>query len=149
MVFDTTRLVADSGHALIATVVAGKSPVGVAVAGDNVVTADSNRFSQAGRTGEWLSVIHPATSEVIGNIAVGLFPRELCVTADGRTLLVTNFSSNSLALIDLARLTPAYFAQQKPAKRPMTRNRSGSRQHWMNAPETIKPIRAPKPHCVT
>ena len=116
LVFDTTRLVANFGHALIATVVAGKSPVGVAVAGDNVVTADSNRFSQAGRTGEWLSVIHPATSEVIGNIAVGLFPRELCVTADGRTLLVTNFSSNSLALIDLARLTPAYFAQQKPAK---------------------------------
>jgi DNA-binding beta-propeller fold protein YncE len=116
LVFDTAKLVADSGQALIETVIAGKSPVGVAMAGQNVVTADSNRFSQAGRTGEWLSVIDPVTSEVIGNVPTGLFPRELYVTADGKTLLVTNFSSNSLALVDLAGLTPAYFAQQKPVK---------------------------------
>jgi hypothetical protein len=32
------------------------------------------------------------------------------------TLLVTIFSSNSLELVDLARLTPAYFAQQKPIR---------------------------------
>ena len=116
LVFDTAKLVADSGHALIATVIAGKSPVGVTVAGQNVMTADSNRFAQAGRKGEWLSVIDPVTSKVIGNVPAGLFPRELYVTADGMTLLVTNFSSNSLELVDLARLTPAYFAQQKPTK---------------------------------
>jgi len=116
MVFDTAKLVTDADHASIATVIAGKSPVGVAVAGQNVVTADSNRFAQAGRKGEWLSVIDPATSKLIGNVPAGLFPRELYVTADGETLLVTNFSSNSLGLVDLARLTPAYFAQQKPIK---------------------------------
>jgi DNA-binding beta-propeller fold protein YncE len=116
LVFDTAKLVADSDHALIASVIAGKSPVGVAVAGQNVVTADSNRFAQAGRKGEWLSVINPVTYKVIGNVPAGLFPRELYVTQDGKTLLVTNFSSNSLELIDLARLTPAYFAQQKPIK---------------------------------
>jgi DNA-binding beta-propeller fold protein YncE len=116
MIFDTAKLLVDSDHALVATVVAGKSPVGVAVAGHNVVTADSNRFAQAGRKGEWLSVIDPVSSKVIGNVPAGLFPRELYVTADGKTLLVTNFSSSSLELVDLARLTPAYFAEQKPIK---------------------------------
>jgi hypothetical protein len=101
---------------LIATVIAGKSPVGVAVAGKNVITANSNRFALAGRKGEWLSVIDPVTFKVIGNVPAGLFPRELYVTADGKTLLVTNFSSNSLELVDLVRLTPAYFAQVKPVK---------------------------------
>jgi hypothetical protein len=116
LIFDSAKLVSDSDHALIATVIAGKSPVGVTVAGQNVVTADSNRFGQAGRKGEWLSVIDPVAFKVIGNVATGLFPRELFVTADGRTLLVTNFSSNSLELVDLVRLTPAYFEQEKPIK---------------------------------
>jgi DNA-binding beta-propeller fold protein YncE len=116
LVFDTAKLLVDSDHALIATVIAGKSPVGVAVAGKNVITADSNRFALAGRRGEWLSVIDPGTFKLIGSVAAGLFPRELYVTADGKTLLVTNFSSNSLELVDLVRLTPAYFAQVKPIK---------------------------------
>ena len=61
-------------------------------------------------------MIDPDTSKVIGNVTAGLFPRELYVTADGKTLLVTNFSSNSLELVDLARLTPAYFSQEKLIK---------------------------------
>jgi DNA-binding beta-propeller fold protein YncE len=116
MVFDTAKLVTDSGHALMGSAIAGKSPVGVAVAGQYVVTANSNRFAQAGRKGEWLSVIDPVTFKVIGNVAAGLFPRELYVTDDGKTLLVTNFNSNSLGLVDLAGLTPAYFVQQKLVK---------------------------------
>jgi DNA-binding beta-propeller fold protein YncE len=80
------------------------------------VTADSNRFSLAGRKSEWLSVIDPVNFKVIGNVAAGLFPRELYVTADGKTLLVTNFASDSIELVDLAGLTPAYFAQQRPIK---------------------------------
>lgn len=116
LVFDTAKLVSDPAQALIGSVIAGRSPVGVAVTGRHVVTADSNRFALAGRKGEWLSVIDPLTFKVIGSVAAGLFPRELYVTADGKTLLVTNFSSNSLELVDLARLTPGYFAQQKPIR---------------------------------
>jgi DNA-binding beta-propeller fold protein YncE len=116
LVFDTSKLTTDSGHALMATVMVGRSPVGVAVAGQHIITADSNRFAPEGRKGEWLSVIDPVTSRVIGNVAAGLFPRELRVTADGRTLLVTNFRSNSLELVDLGRLTPVYFAQVKAVK---------------------------------
>jgi DNA-binding beta-propeller fold protein YncE len=115
-VFDTAKLVDDGGHALVTKVVAGKSPVGVAVADGRVITADSNRFAPPGRKGEWLSVIDPAAGRVLGFVPTGLFPREMFVTDSGRTLLVTNFNSSSLALVDLARLTPAYFAQQKTAK---------------------------------
>ena len=113
VIMDTGKLVSDASHAVIAKVVAGKAPVGVALAGDRVVTANSNRFAGPGRKGEWLSVIDPVAARVVGNVPVGLFPRELYVT--GKTLLVTNFSSSSL-LVDLGRLTPAYFAQQKSLK---------------------------------
>ena len=53
---------------------------------------------------------------MIGNVPAGLFPRTLVVTADDKTLLVPNSNSNSLELVDLARLTPTYFAQQKAIK---------------------------------
>ena len=47
LIFDTAKLVADSDHALISTVIAGKSPVGVAVAGQN----RRNRQFQSFRAG--------------------------------------------------------------------------------------------------
>ena len=40
---------------------------------------------------------------VIGTLPAGAFPRELRGTADGRTLFVTNFASQTLEMIDLAR----------------------------------------------
>jgi 6-phosphogluconolactonase (cycloisomerase 2 family) len=116
IVFDTARLVNDSGHALIARMSPGKAPVGVTAAGGIVVVADSNRLAPAGRTREWLSVIDPVTFKMRGNIPAGLFPRDLDVTADGKALLVTNTNSNSFALVDLARLTPAYLTRVKRAK---------------------------------
>ena len=67
-----------------------------------------------GRSREWLSVIDARTNAVEGVVPAGLFPRELKVTADGKTLLVTNFNSKSLELVDIARLTGDYFAQQQP-----------------------------------
>jgi hypothetical protein len=116
LVFDTAKLASDSAHALIARVGPGKAPVGVIAAGPYIVTADSNRLAPAGRKSEWLSVIDPMTFQVIGNVPAGLFPRNFSVTEDGKTLLVTNTNSNSLELVDLERLTPAYFATVKPIK---------------------------------
>jgi DNA-binding beta-propeller fold protein YncE len=111
-VFDTAKLA--SGSAMIAKVAVGNSPVGVTAAGDRVFAANSNRFALAGRSREWLSVIDARTNAVEGAVPAGLFPRELKVTPDGKTLLVTNFNSKSLELVDLARLTGDYFAQQQP-----------------------------------
>lgn len=115
-VFDAAKLVTDSGHAWIGAAKVGKAPVGVAVAGKYVVTSDSNRLVPSGRTHEWLSVIDPAALKVVGHVPAGQFPRDMEVTADGRTLLVINANSNSLELVDMARLTPAYFARVKPSK---------------------------------
>ncbi|HLG77995.1 MAG TPA: hypothetical protein VKX46_16390, partial [Ktedonobacteraceae bacterium] len=42
---------------------------------------------------------HPA---LLGTIAVGSFPRELAL--DGQTLLLTNYTSATLSLIDLSKL---------------------------------------------
>jgi hypothetical protein len=42
---------------------------------------------------------------VVGTIPAGAFPRELRLTSDLRTLLLTNFTSSSLEIIDLARLS--------------------------------------------
>jgi len=114
--FDTAKLISDPDHALVATVPVGPAPVGIAAAGPYIFTSDSNRFVTTGRKGEWLSVIDPATFKVVGNIPTGLFPRTLGVTADGKTLLVPNSNSDSFGLVDLARLTPAYFAQEKRIK---------------------------------
>lgn len=54
---------------------------------------------------------------VIGNVPAGAFPRELRATADGQTLLVTNFLSRTLELVDLTRLTSTYLAEQAQAKK--------------------------------
>jgi YVTN family beta-propeller protein len=115
-VFDTARLVSDGVKARIASIPVGIAPVGVAVMPGRIVVGNSNRFAGPGSKLEWLSVIDPDTHQVIGDIPAGGFPREMNVTADGRTLLVTNNTSQSLAVISLAGLTPAYFAAQKAAK---------------------------------
>jgi DNA-binding beta-propeller fold protein YncE len=44
---------------------------------------------------------------VIGTIPAGGFPRELRLAPDGHTLLVTNFSSRTLEMIDMARASIA------------------------------------------
>ena len=111
LAFDTDKLVRDPEHPLIGQVPVGRSPVGVAVAdgGRKVVVANSNRFAAAKEEKQNLTVIDTTKiasgpSAVLGVIPAGGFPRELRVTADGQTLLVTNFTSNTLELVDLARV---------------------------------------------
>jgi DNA-binding beta-propeller fold protein YncE len=106
LAFDTGKLVSDPTHALRTTVPVGTSPVGVTAAQDKVFVTNSSRF--AGGANQSLSVLDAGNlSGPQTSIAAGGFPRELKVTADGRTLLVTNFSSGSLELVDLARLPAA------------------------------------------
>lgn len=109
--FDTRKLVRDPKHALIGKVPVGRSPVGVEVVegGRKVVVANSNRFAAANNEKQNLTVIDTAKiasgpAAVLGVIPAGGFPRELRVTADGQTLLVTNYTSNTLELVDLARV---------------------------------------------
>jgi DNA-binding beta-propeller fold protein YncE len=111
LAFDTDKLARDPEHALIGKVPVGRSPVGVAVTdgGRKVVVANSNRFAADKNEKQNLTVIDTTriasgAAAVIGVIPAGGFPRELRVTADGQTLLVTNFTSKTLELVDLARM---------------------------------------------
>jgi DNA-binding beta-propeller fold protein YncE len=105
-IFDTTRLAGDPSHSLTATVPVGISPVGVAVAGGHIFVTNSNRFG--GGAEQSVSVLDATNlSAPAGTIPAGGFPRELKFTADGNTLLVTNFASGTLELVDVARAMPA------------------------------------------
>jgi len=110
LAFDTSRLLTDSAKALIGRVPVGTSPVGVAVLnhGARLAVTNSNRFGDPG-TPQSLTIIdaeqvHGGDSAVLGTVPAGIFPRELKVTRDQRTLLLTNFGSKTLAVIDVARL---------------------------------------------
>jgi len=109
LVFDPAALVSDPAHALLATVPVGNAPVGVALLdqGRRVVVANSGRFGGAG--GRDLTVVDASRVDqggdaVVGTVAVGHFPRELHVTDDGKTLLVTDFDSDQIELLSIDQL---------------------------------------------
>jgi DNA-binding beta-propeller fold protein YncE len=112
VVFDTRKMITDSAHAIVAKVPAGIAPVGVAVFEDgrSVVVTNSNRFNGGPNDAQPLTVVDATrvaarSAAVRGTIQAGAFPRELRVTADGKTLLVTNFNSKTVQLVDIARMT--------------------------------------------
>ena len=111
LAFDTGKLLTDPRGAIIGRVPVGSSPVGVAVVngGRQIVVTNSNRFAGATNDAQSLTIIDAAkvsdgAAAVVGSIPAGAFPRELRVTPDGRTLVLTNFGSRTIQLVDLARL---------------------------------------------
>ncbi len=112
LAFDTGKLTTDTAHARFGRVPAGTAPVGVAVfdSGRKIVVTSSNRFGGAGANEKQSLIVIDATritsgmSAVIGSIPAGAFARELRVTADGKTLIVTNFNSKTVQFVDLTRL---------------------------------------------
>ncbi|MBS1859424.1 MAG: hypothetical protein JST11_28880, partial [Acidobacteria bacterium] len=110
MAFDTRTLLSEAGRAAAAMAPAGDAPVPIAVVseGTRVVVGNSNRFA-AGDSPQYLVVLDAARMReglgaVLGVIPAGAFPREMSVSADGRTLFLTNFGSRTLQVFDLARL---------------------------------------------
>ncbi len=111
LAFDATKLRSDSAHALVGRVSVGPAPVGVAAVNDGrrVIVTNSNRFAGGADDRQTLTVVDPdrialGRDMIVGSIPVGAFPREMRVTADGKTLILTNFGSRSIQLIDLARI---------------------------------------------
>ena len=114
LAFDAGKLLGDSRGALIGRVPVGSSPVGVAVINDGrqVVVTNSNRFGGGPNDTQSLTVIDAAkiadgAGAVVGSIPAGAFPRELRITADGRTLILTNFGSRTVQMVDLSRMAAA------------------------------------------
>jgi len=111
LAFDTAKVLASASDARIATVPVGTAPVGVICVenGTRILATNSNRFGGSVNDRQTLNVIDATklplgADAVIGSIPAGAFPRELHATQDGRTLLLTNFNSNTLEVIDLSRV---------------------------------------------
>ena len=109
LVFDARKLAADPEHARVTTIPVGVRPVGVAVAdsGRLIFVANANDLV-GGSDKSSVSVIDAGrvsegAAAVLGRIPAGAFPREVHVTSDGRTILVTNNNSNTLQLIDVTQ----------------------------------------------
>ena len=110
LAFDTRRLLSDPAHARIDRIPVGDGPVGLALLddGSRLVVTNSNRYGNSDAP-QSLTVIDTTkmgagANAVLGTVPVGVFPRELSVTSDQRTLLLTNFGSKTLAIMDAARL---------------------------------------------
>jgi DNA-binding beta-propeller fold protein YncE len=110
LVFDVAKLHSDPAHARIGAVPVGSSPVGIAVVdgGRKVIVTNSNRFAGGADDHQSLTVIDAAKAEsgagaaaITGSIPAGAFPREMRVTPDGKTLILTNFGSRTIQLIDV------------------------------------------------
>ena len=101
-VFDTAKLLSDRAHAALAVLKVGKSPVGLVASDKMVFVTNSDRFG--GNDTQSVYAIDPGNLAHAKSIPAGGFPRELKLTADGATLLVTNFTTSGLELVDLARL---------------------------------------------
>jgi hypothetical protein len=108
LAFSAARLVDHPAQALEATVRVGEAPVGLALidGGRELAVADSNRFRDPhARTG--VTIVGAAAAlagkpAVLGTIPTGLFPREMALEQDGRTLLVGDFGAGTLQAIDVA-----------------------------------------------
>ncbi len=104
--YDATKLLKDPEHARIAWIPVGKAPVGIIVTRDGkyVLSANSNRFGSDAKSAQALTVIDRRRAAVLGTIAVGALPRNFSSSRDGKTLLLTNFLSDTVTLIDAERL---------------------------------------------
>jgi DNA-binding beta-propeller fold protein YncE len=108
--FSTARLLSDPGHALVARVAVGQSPLGLAVIshGTRIVVADSNRDGGNG-TAANLAVVSTAKAlagrpALVGYLPSGLQPRQFAVASHGATLLVTDTKSAQVQSVDLSHL---------------------------------------------
>jgi DNA-binding beta-propeller fold protein YncE len=125
LVFDTERLLQDTAHALIGRVPVGRAPVGIAVVrnGGRIVVTNSDRFAGGPSDGQVLTVIDAervdrGPAAVVGTIPAGAFPRELWVTADQRTLLLTNYGSRTLEVIAIDSMTILHPASTRTSVPP-------------------------------
>ena len=110
LAFAANELRVDPTHALVATIRVGEAPVGLTLAGSGrlVIVADSNRFEFPGARTD-LTVVDAAAAlagrpAVLGTIPASGFPREMSLEGNGKTLLVSNFTSHQLEAVQLNTL---------------------------------------------
>ncbi len=111
LAFDAPKLISDPSMALLVSVQVGTSPVGLRFAGvkeRRILMADSNRFEYSNTTAG-LSVVDVDAAlsggrAILGQVPTGAFPRELAVSEDGGTVLVSDYGSEMVQAVDVASL---------------------------------------------
>ena len=106
--FSAPALVKQPSTALRSSVQVGEAPVGLALVNHNraLVVADSNRFGSSGAPAN-LAVIAIGPNGVLtlrGYVPAGVFPRDMAVSPDGKTLVVSNFGSGQVETVDVRQL---------------------------------------------
>jgi DNA-binding beta-propeller fold protein YncE len=111
LVFNTTALIENPDDTKPTKIPVGTNPVPIILVDDGklALIGNSNRYSSNAANNSTLTVLDTsrvgtALNPVIGNIRCGAFPRNFYLTADGRTLFLTNFRSSTLQVIDVSRL---------------------------------------------
>jgi len=102
LAFSTGMLESNPGNALLGYAdTGGTAPVGLRLfdGGKLLAVANSNRFGTGAANATVLSVAVPAAASVVQTIPTGLFPREITVGSDDRTLYLTNYSSGTFQVI--------------------------------------------------
>ncbi len=116
LVFDARKLGVrgDTANPLIGRIPVGTAPVGIAVTPDGrrVLVTNSNRFAGGADDKQSVTVIDATrvtdgAKAILGEIPAGAFPRELRLMPNGRTLVLTNYNSKTVQLVDLAKIPGA------------------------------------------
>ncbi|HEV3202290.1 MAG TPA: hypothetical protein VGZ73_30540 [Bryobacteraceae bacterium] len=124
LALDTTKFAGDPMNAVIGRAPVGMAPVPVAWidSGALVVVGNSNRFLQPGIP-QTLNVLDAAklragagAEALVRTIRAGAFPRTLTLSADGETLFLSNYDSDSLQVLDAARLGATEPGRAAPGK---------------------------------
>jgi DNA-binding beta-propeller fold protein YncE len=116
VLFSAAKLVSDPARALVAWVRVGEAPVDLALidGGTRIIVGNSNRSQVRGQQAD-LGVVdvadvltsRPAAAGAgqaaeVGLIGSGMFPRELALEANGKTMLVANYDSNEVESVQVA-----------------------------------------------
>jgi DNA-binding beta-propeller fold protein YncE len=106
--FSAAGLVSNPESAMVGQVRVGESPVGLALVHHNnrIVVADSNRFSVGGATSNLavVSTSDNASLRLLGYVGAGGFPRDMTVSPNGKSLIVSDFDSGDIEELGVSTL---------------------------------------------
>ena len=105
--FSPADLASQPASALIGQVEVGEAPVGLALANHDrtVVIADSNRFDANGATSNLAVVAAAKTSlRLVGYLPAGDFPRDMAISPDGTTVVLSDYGSGQVEEVDVGTL---------------------------------------------
>src|SRR5215469_9398104 len=104
LIFDAAALEHDPEHALVRTLETnGIAPVGLALFDHDrkLLVANSNRFSFGPGNATVIDLSDPAKPSFLQTIKTGLFPRDIAVAPDGRSMLLTIYLEDKVMLLTM------------------------------------------------